>query len=844
VAEITCSIPVRVRVIGVPSDEQLERLSAAVEGAVARRIAFAERAVRAGAGDQQPTATAATRDPYDPGRELPDPLAYAVPSYQQAGKPAGVPLKQAPAASAPAGGTLLRVDLYLAERLLVAVLDGGSPLFFEITEPPRVTPGQAFTWTYRDGAHRLSLGAQGEVIVKFRGRVKDLDAFAHLAGRAREPVPAFVHASASQPPAPGEKGAEEGERTEPLVGDEGVFVGNATLAGLYLDFLARYAGMKVDRKQAANGLTAEQVRAITRDNERAQTVTRYFTQGWKEFQAAGAGNDLGQFAVLEETVLTQWDRGNYTAQHNLLELRKDREGLGLYRRRTPFRYYDESGEPVPAIGGGFRDSGYRAAAPPSFALNLEISDPGLLQVLQAIRHVTVEEQILIYKAAKGYADNRDLLWPAVRSGWDGWTAVNQELQRQFPILVGFLAGELVAIVLQRSSDPRAKAVGLVLEAILKRVGRVFNIVFAGEAAWRAYKCGRELSLIRREEGQPLDALSQRHLEAAAEHMRQLLTMIVSAALLAAIVKTLESTAKSVKVGEPPQGGGGLELATADAGAGRGGTGAAARGAGAAGTASGGPRPLGVPVPPWQLREGDEAGGGGEPAEGGREQGRPETGREKERRELRQDRPSRPARSAEYFDYEGGDRGSFRDFVRNLRAHVERLVGAGERDPVPGLKGADPVLDQDAEGFIRSRGVLNEIWDGWSQRLARQLLSLDAEIRASRGDQARVSDLRRRYKQVEEAKAELDEFAQGKVGDKRPDLVELFFRNQRGEVTDITQRPGDPVHNFKTLFYAEVVEALLGWTNVTGREYSSPTNQRVLTPSEVAGAAGAPGTQRR
>jgi hypothetical protein len=366
VTEVTCSIPVRVRVTGVPSDEQLERLSAAIERAVAQRIAFADRTMRAAGGQRWPSTTATTaRERYDPNREFADPLAYAVPSYQQAGKPAGVPLQRqaAPAAPAQGGGTLRRVELYLAERLLVAVFDGDQPpLVFTITEPPKVAPGQAFTWKYvSNREYRLSIGAEREEIVHFRGRDQDLDVLAQLVRGARAPVPATVYAAAGQPPAPGEKGAEEGERAAPLAGDEGVFAGNAALARLYLDFLARYAGLDVDRKQAASGLTAEQVKTITRDNQRAQTVTRYFTQGWKEFQATG-GSDLSQFGVLEETVLTQWDRGNYTALHNLLEIGKDPQGLGLYRRGTPLRYYDENGEPVPAIGGGFRDSGYRAAA--------------------------------------------------------------------------------------------------------------------------------------------------------------------------------------------------------------------------------------------------------------------------------------------------------------------------------------------------------------------------------------------------------------------------------------------------------------------------------------------------
>jgi hypothetical protein len=277
----------------------------------------------------------------------------------------------------------------------------------------------------------------------------------------------------------------------------------------------------------------------------------------------------------------------------------------------------------------------------------------------------------------------------------------------------------------------------------------------------------------------------------------------------------------------------------------------------------------VPVPPAQLREqegegepggggggrsgggggeggGGEGGRGGGAGEGGRGGGRrepkPETGRQKERRELREDRPGRLAKSSRYFDYEGGEHGSFTEFVGQLRDHVTSLTRAGERDPVPGLKNADAVLNQDAEGFIRSRSDLRRIWDGWGQRLARQLLRLSAEIRAARGDQTLIRDLTDRYRAVEKAKAELDKFGQGKVGDKRPDLVELFFRDQRAEVTDITQRPGDPVHNFKTLFYVEVIKALTGWTNVTGNEYNSPTNQRILTPFDVATAAGTTGSE--
>jgi hypothetical protein len=46
--------------------------------------------------------------------------------------------------------------------------------------------------------------------------------------------------------------------------------------------------------------------------------------------------------------------------------------------------------PVAQSGGGYRDPGYRAAAPPKHALQIPIEDRGLLQVLSAIKNVTLD----------------------------------------------------------------------------------------------------------------------------------------------------------------------------------------------------------------------------------------------------------------------------------------------------------------------------------------------------------------------------------------------------------------------------------------------------------------------
>jgi hypothetical protein len=69
------------------------------------------------------------------------------------------------------------------------------------------------------------------------------------------------------------------------------------------------------------------------------------------------------------------------------------------------------------------------------------------------------------------------------------------------------------------------------------------------------------------------------------------------------------------------------------------------------------------------------------------------------------------------------------------------------------------------------------------------------------------------KDLPELKAGYDNFVgegEGKlVGLRRPDIVEFFLDNSRIVVTDITTDPLSMVHNFKTLFYVEVMRAMLG-----------------------------------
>ena len=396
--------------------------------------------------------------------------------------------------------------------------------------------------------------------------------------------------------AAGGDGSPEGERTVAVTGDPGALAGNAALATLYLDMLARYAGLAVDRKRAEHGLTREEVAEITKGSDAARDMTAVFTQGWREYGAAG-GADIARFGFMEEALLTQRARGNFTAQHNQLAYGKDPEGLGLYKRGTLFRYYDENGAPVMKIGGGYRDPGYRSMVPPKAALAIPITDRGLLSVLSSIKNVTLDDQVQIYAAAKGFWDNQDLLWPAVRDGWDGYGAVEAELRRQMPVLVVFLGLHGIAITLQKFNDPKAKAVGVVLEYMLKAAGKVFQITFIGEMLELLYSSGLELSKIERKPGEALDSLSQAHLTQAALSMRQLLAAAIAAGLTAAMVEVSRQTAITIGNIKPP--GGGLQPAPATVGA----PGSLARpgAAAAAGPPTGLARPpIGVPIAPQNL----------------------------------------------------------------------------------------------------------------------------------------------------------------------------------------------------------------------------------------------------
>ncbi|WP_233841155.1 DUF4157 domain-containing protein [Dyella sp. 2HG41-7] len=74
------------------------------------------------------------------------------------------------------------------------------------------------------------------------------------------------------------------------------------------------------------------------------------------------------------------------------------------------------------------------------------------------------------------------------------------------------------------------------------------------------------------------------------------------------------------------------------------------------------------------------------------------------------------------------------------------------------------------------------------------------------------------------KGDMCGFFLGKVGSKRPDIVEVMLSQNEIHITDASFAYGDPIHNFKSAFYKVVMERLINVTTVTSTDYRSPLRQ--------------------
>jgi Domain of unknown function (DUF4157) len=90
-------------------------------------------------------------------------------------------------------------------------------------------------------------------------------------------------------------------------------------------------------------------------------------------------------------------------------------------------------------------------------------------------------------------------------------------------------------------------------------------------------------------------------------------------------------------------------------------------------------------------------------------------------------------------------------------------------------------------------------------------------------------VRRRWQEFKtsQKQGDMSGFFLGKVGTKRPDLVEVMLSKDTVHVTDISFAYQDPVHNFKTAFYKAVIQHLINVKTVTATDYRAPLKANPL-----------------
>jgi len=239
------------------------------------------------------------------------------------------------------------------------------------------------------------------------------------------------------------------------------------------------------------------------------------------------------------------------------------------------------------------------------------------------------------------------------------------------------------------------------------------------------------------------------------------------------------------------------------------------------------------VPNAMMMEGQKPGGrspkGGGPAvdtaepETAFKELKKETGAQQERRLLKEDRTSgRPANSATYHAYEGGNRGSFRGWFNSLKSHIDATL---KTDPAKPQLNESPLAENTAR-FIDRHPNLKAAWEKMNLKLDSQLKDIQSRKSAAAGDKVRIRELQRWESTLQTRRAELTNIESGEVGSKRPDLVEVFFTERRAIVTDITQRTGDPLHNFKTELYVDLIKEILGWSEVNGVNFNTVYDQNI------------------
>lgn len=325
---------------------------------------------------------------------------------------------------------------------------------------------------------------------------------------------------------------------------------NPELAKHYLQVIEHYTNFAVTTdewmKKASDGLSAAEVAEVISLSSEVHTITNIYTQGWREFLKAN-GTKIRTFAPVIRTIIEQFQRGNPNALANQLRIGYGEPGwdkFGIANRRTNELWYDQFGNPLPtAVGLLFKDHGYRGAPPPQWAKEhgVDVQDPAVRLFFNMLRQQYGDPALIIKEAAHVYKENIDLVNDRVTSKLD------EQIKKQFldslPFFIGFLAGHGLSWLLLRMTHPAAVAAGLALRGLLTAAGYMLSIQTSVNALERLTDAARHLIQVKKNQEGKFTVLSDGELDQAAEIIKTIVADIAITAGTLAIGALIKKGAR-------------------------------------------------------------------------------------------------------------------------------------------------------------------------------------------------------------------------------------------------------------------------------------------------------------
>ncbi|UCF64278.1 MAG: hypothetical protein JSW33_00180 [bacterium] len=330
-------------------------------------------------------------------------------------------------------------------------------------------------------------------------------------------------------PSDGQKGGDIPEK--PLSDDYLPLLKNEYLANLYIILLEHFAGINIDEKVAAGGITRKEYQDIIKIKSKdpsleAKTIARILTQATVEYVRARGkeADDLSYLPLLVEAILYQRKRKNALATLNQLEI-----AVGLYRlpngqlvndlgikRRgeSALLLYDKFGNAIQAFL-GYMDTYYRNVDLDKVPMiQIKLGDSAEAQFLRVLEQTFAFPNREIYVFCASMGDFYKFIVEEVARLYNG--EIQKRFMEMLPVAIGFFVVHAVVGAMAKRGNPYAIA----LIVVAKAVGWIMDIDMGITTLSKMAEAGRHFAMMEKihrrspqEKGkEKLTKLSLYHLE--------------------------------------------------------------------------------------------------------------------------------------------------------------------------------------------------------------------------------------------------------------------------------------------------------------------------------------------